>query len=389
MVGDHLQARPVGHSGAMATMTRRATAVVELTAVHRFTDPGYAALTLRMREPASKDAALAVATELTDRGQVHRVSDHVQARDVMVESYFRWAAGHRRVALVTSTNEEADAINEAIQQRRVDRGELELARIAVGQGEQRLLEGDIVQTRKNDRVTGVENRALWVVRRISADRVELASVHDSVDVRVVSRDYAADHVHLAYASTVHGIQGETTDASIVGPGVDAAGLYVGMTRGRSHNEAIAIARTNATATNQIAESMMRGVPEVSIDDSVRAARSELGRAARPLRDAMGAELAKLKWWLREAKLQMLDLDSRIAGSESNAHGRDADGVPAEELVEKRDAQAARFGAEMRRYECLLHEQREAPRTGRATQGRVDPAAPVIAPYVSEVIGLGR
>src|SRR5690606_8438311 len=116
MVGDHLQARPVGHSGAMACMTRRATAVVELTAVHRFRDPGYAALTLRMREPASKDAALAVASDLHDRGLIHRVADHVQARDVMVEAYFRATAGHRRVALVTSTNEEADAINETIQQ---------------------------------------------------------------------------------------------------------------------------------------------------------------------------------------------------------------------------------------------------------------------------------
>ncbi|WP_442574865.1 AAA family ATPase [Microbacterium sp. F51-2R] len=389
MVGDHLQARPVGHSGAMATMTRRATAVVELTAVHRFTDPEYAALTLRMREPASKNAALAVASELAGRGQVHRVSDHFQARDLMVESYFRWTAGRRRVALVTSTNEEADAINEAIQQRRVDRGELELARIAIGQGEQRLLEGDIVQTRKNDRATGVENRALWVVRRISVDGVELASVNDSIDVRVVSRDYAADHVHLAYASTVHGIQGETTDASIVGPGVDAAGLYVGMTRGRSHNEVIAIARTDAAATQQIAESMRRGIPEVSIDDSVRAARSELGRAALPPHDGNNAELVELNGWLRDAKFALLDLDSRITGTEANAHGRAGDGTAAEQLVGGRNAQVAQFESEMRRYESLLYEQRAAHRVNSGRRGRADAAAPVIAPHQSDRIGLGR
>ena len=78
MVGDHLQAMPVGHSGAMACMTRRATAVVELTAVHRFRDPDYAALTLRMREPASKDAARLVAAELDERGLIHRVTDQVR-----------------------------------------------------------------------------------------------------------------------------------------------------------------------------------------------------------------------------------------------------------------------------------------------------------------------
>ena len=198
----------------------------------------------------------------------------------MVEAYFRWANDRKRVALVTSTNEEADAINEAIQQRRVELGQLTQTRIAIGQDEQRLLEGDVVQTRRNDRQADVENRALWTIRRILPDAIELASISDSGDLRRVSLEYAAAHVHLAYASTVHGIQGETTDASIVGPGVDASGLYVGMTRGRVHNEAIAIAHTAAAARDQIADSMMRGIPEISIDDSVRAARTELGRAAR-------------------------------------------------------------------------------------------------------------
>ena len=58
MVGDHLQAMPVGHAGAMACMTRRATALVELTAVHRF--PAIRVMPRSrclLREPASKDHA--------------------------------------------------------------------------------------------------------------------------------------------------------------------------------------------------------------------------------------------------------------------------------------------------------------------------------------------
>lgn len=378
MVGDHMQARPVGHSGAMATMTRRATAVVELTAVHRFADPVYAALTLRMREPASKDAALAVATELADRGLIHRVDDYVQARDVMVESYFRWAAGQRRVALVTSTNEETDAINEAIQQRRVDRGDLTLDRIAVGQGEQRLLEGDVVQTRRNDRATGVENRALWTVHRITSTGLELCSVHDAVDSRVVSHEYAAEHVHLAYASTVHGIQGETTDASIVGPGVDASGLYVGMTRGRAHNEAIAIARTDAAARDQIADSMMRGIPEVSIDDSVRAARSELGRAARPPADVVTEELAELNDWMRRTRGKLLELDRDISAADAETHGRPSLMRDGSLLVDKRVALNAEYGRASDRYENLSRQYRApAPRTGR--RNAADEAAPLVHP----------
>lgn len=375
MVGDHMQARPVGHSGAMATMTRRATAVVELTAVHRFTDPDYAALTLRMREPASRDAALAAATELANRGLIHRVADHVQARDVMVESYFCWAVGQRRVALVTSTNEEADAINEAIQQRRVDRGDLTLDRIAAGQDEQRLLEGDIVQTRRNDRATGVENRAVWTVHRITAAGLELRRVSDAIDTRVVSREYAAEHVHLAYASTVHGIQGETTDASIVGPGVDASGLYVGMTRGRAHNEAIAIARTDAAARDQIADSMMRGIPEVSIDDSVRAARSELGRAARSPEGAGAADLRRLAEWMRDARQKLLGLDSQISADAANRHGRRSDDSEAASLAQQRMVLDERYDAAARRYDELLTRGRNRDRS-RAEVSAPDAAAPL-------------
>ena len=285
MVGDDLQAMPVGHSGAMACMTRRATAVVELTAVHRFRDPDYAALTLRMREPDTKDAALAVAGELDDRGLIRRAADASEAREAMVDAYFQWVADGKRVSLITSTNDEAAAINEAIQQRRLDWGALNLNRVGVGQGGQRILEGDTVQTRRNDTAMGVENRALWTIGRIGLGGVTLISLSDSADTRTVTRDYLADHVQLAYASTVHGIQGETTDASIVGPGVDASGLYVGMTRGRLHNEAFTISRNATAARDVIAECMLRGTIEVTIADGARAARAELGRAARARSDA--------------------------------------------------------------------------------------------------------
>lgn len=290
---------------------------------------------------------------------------------------------------MTSTNEEADAINEAIQQRRVEHGELPLARIAVGQGEQRLLEGDVVQTRRNDRATGVENRAVWVARRITPAGLELASVSDAVDTRIVSHEYAADHVHLAYASTVHGIQGETTDASIVGPGTDASGLYVGMTRGRAHNEAIAIARTDAAATDQIAESMMRGIPEVSIDDSVRAARSELGRAARPAEHAVGEDLRHLNEWMRNARRTLLSLDSQVAAQDARAHGRAGEVASDDDLVAIRSALRARFESASQRHEDLLRQYLETERGAVVRVRAQDVGAPSAAPEVGTRSLLGR
>ncbi|WP_240658513.1 AAA family ATPase [Microbacterium sp. CPCC 204701] len=377
MVGDHLQAMPVGHAGAMACMTRRATAVVELTAVHRFRDPSYAALTLRMREPASKDHALAVAVDLDQRGHIHRVTDAAHARDVMVEAYFRWAASRKRVALVTSTNDEADAINEAIQERRIELGQLSQVRLAVGQGEQRLLEGDVVQTRLNDRATDVENRALWTIRRIGTDALALVALGDSGDVRRVSLDYAAEHVHLAYASTVHGIQGETTDASIVGPAVDASGLYVGMTRGRLHNEAIAIARTPDAAREQIADSMMRGVVEVTIEDSMRAARRELGRAARVTLDRVTENLASMDSALRAIRKTLRDLDAHLASEEARVHGRAAWTAEHDRVVGLRDSLATRYMSDVSRYKDLMRRWEAADVAPGAARGRLAAAAPII------------
>lgn len=278
MVGDHLQARPVGHSGAMAIMARCATAVVELTAVHRFRDPTYGALTLRMREPRSNHDALAVAREIDERGLLRRVSDEVEARDLMVAEYFAWAGKRKRAVLVTASNAEAHVLNEAIQQRRIDQGELDPTRAALGQDGQWLVEGDVVQTRRNDRQLSVDNRALWVVAQVAPDRVHVVSLQDSGDRRSLPLEYVSENVHLAYASTVHGVQGETADAAIVGPGVDAAGLYVGLTRGRETNSVIVVGR-GSDAVDDLADALMRPAAEPTIEDGRRAARAEYGRAA--------------------------------------------------------------------------------------------------------------
>lgn len=280
MVGDPHQAAPVGHAGAMALMHQHANRIVELTDIHRFTDPTYADLTLRLRNAATREEALAVAADLDADGHVVRVESADEARATMVDAWLNAQHARMRRALVVGSNDEADAVNEAIQQRRVEAGQLQPKRVAFGQDGQRLLEGDVVQTRRNDTHAGVQNRATWIISRIRPDRVELQNVSDSTDRRRIPLDYVADHVHLAYATTVHGIQGETTDECIVGPDVDAAGLYVGLTRGRQHNHAIVIAASADTAREAIAATLARGVPEATVEDSRAAARTDLQRAAR-------------------------------------------------------------------------------------------------------------
>ena len=52
-----------------------------------------------------------------------------------------------------------------------------------------------------------------------------------------------EHVELAYATTIHGAQGETVDRAhlLVGETTGAAAAYVGMTRGRKSNTAHLVA----------------------------------------------------------------------------------------------------------------------------------------------------
>ncbi len=55
-------------------------------------------------------------------------------------------------------------------------------------------------------------------------------------------EYVAADVSLAYASTAHGAQGRTVDVGhvLLTPGMDRAGAYVGLTRGREGNTAWAV-----------------------------------------------------------------------------------------------------------------------------------------------------
>ena len=63
-----------------------------LTDVHRFTDPTYAALTLRLRNTATREEALSVAVDLEAGGHVTRVDSPDQACRTMVDA---WLGAHQ------------------------------------------------------------------------------------------------------------------------------------------------------------------------------------------------------------------------------------------------------------------------------------------------------
>lgn len=297
LVGDEHQALPVGHSGAMALFWRRSPDTVELQTTHRFKDPAWADLTLRLRDPHSNDDMHEVAKDLIRKEHVVLTDSDVAAREAMVDGWFDAERRRQTIALVTSTHAEAQEISEAIQRQRMESGAIRPEHALFGQSGQQIYVGDVVQTRRNDSATGVQNRQTWIVKTIGEDHAILAASTDTTDLRKVSLDYAESHIHLAYATTVYGVQGETTDRALVGPGVDAAGLYVGLTRGKEHNAAVLVAPTADSAQTQLVEMMQRQTLEETLEKSRVAAQSELRRAAQstagPIISAPAPELASV------------------------------------------------------------------------------------------------
>ncbi len=279
VVGDDYQALPVGHSGAMALFRSAAFAEVELFNIHRFRDPAWADLTLRLRDADGADEGQRIAKELIDTGHVTQVTTESEATQVIVDGWFDATQHGQSIALVTATHAEAQQISESIQTQRIASGDLTTERQVLGQADQACFVGDVVQTRRNDGTFGVENRQTWTIKAITNNHVLLASVIDSSHLRKITHEYAGDHLHLGYASTVYGVQGETTERAIVGPGVDAAGLYVGLTRGRGRNEAVVIAGTARAAITELADTMQRQPREETLEKSGIAARRELARAS--------------------------------------------------------------------------------------------------------------
>ncbi|MDO9354276.1 MAG: hypothetical protein Q7T55_11310, partial [Solirubrobacteraceae bacterium] len=123
-------------------------------------------------------------------------------------------------------------------------------------GEQ-LSPGDRIATRRNDRALGVANRDTWTVTAVG-DYGSLV-VRGRCGERTLPAEYANRHVELAFATTVHGAQGDTVDHAhlLIGEATGGASAYVGMTRGRHSNTAHLVADTPDEARAQWIEVFSR------------------------------------------------------------------------------------------------------------------------------------
>jgi exodeoxyribonuclease V alpha subunit len=117
--------------------------------------------------------------------------------------------------------------------------------------------GDRVATRRNDPDLGVANRQTWTVTGIGDDGS--LTLRGRGRDRVLPAEYATKCVELAYATTVHGAQGESVDRVhvAIGDTTGAAAAYVAMTRGRNGNTAHLVAESVEEARKQWVEVFAR------------------------------------------------------------------------------------------------------------------------------------
>ncbi len=236
LVGDPHQLQGVGRSGMFAELC--ATGRVEtLERLHRFTHPWEAAASLQLRrgDPAALDAYAAHGRIIAGRLDTHL--------DRLATTWITHQRAGRTVALVASTNEHVDTINQTVQAARLAAGHLDADHATQIAGGEQVHVGEVVATRRNDRrlvTTGgqpVRNRDTWTVTALHADgslTVSHQNGHGDITLPV---GYVGEHVRLGYAATEHGWQSDTVDTAIAltTSATTRRGLYVAATRGRDEN----------------------------------------------------------------------------------------------------------------------------------------------------------
>ena len=240
LVGDWAQLSAVEAGGAFHMLVRDRGLVPELNDVRRFAH-GWekkASVGLRIGDP-----------DAVEPYEVHGRVDGGDRESMLDLLYVAWrqdCAAGRRSLMIAGDNETVFDLNQRARADRVAAGEVSETGVVTAGGTVFGL-GDIVVTRQNDRrlTTGrgwVKNGDEWLVTAVSSDGAVTVQRRNGRPAPpaasvVLPRDYVADHVELAYATTVHRAQGRTADTAhaFVNATTHREGLYVAATRGRESN----------------------------------------------------------------------------------------------------------------------------------------------------------
>ena len=167
-------------------------------------------------------------------GMVHEAPTREQARDNLIDrwDHHRQSEPERSRIILTHTNDEVRALNEAARGRMRETGDLgDEVRVTVERGVRHFAGGDRVMFLQNERGLGVKNGTLGTIEQVSAQSMTVRTDYGR-SVQFDLKDYnKIDHGH---AATIHKAQGMTVDRThvLATPGMDAHSSYVALTRHR-------------------------------------------------------------------------------------------------------------------------------------------------------------
>ncbi len=345
LVGDRAQLSAVGRGGVLDMAAQLAPHTLDMSSVHRFTDPDYAGLTVRMR-----------------RGEhPARLFDQLHALGLVVlhesteDMHDAIARGRRDGdAITVATNDEARELNARIRDQRVCAGQVDDHSTATGSDGLSIGRGDVIATRRNDAEVQVANRQTWTVQQVSTDGTVWARENGTGRRRQrtvhLPAAYVAEHTHLAYATTAYGVQGATVIAShtILSDALDASGLYVGMTRGKDTNHLHLVAADLDDARAQVILALERDRADRGLAAATVAAREAVaGLVADSPARVVTAERARLAEQIEHAEAQAARWQDAATALEHQArqHQAEADQqqtilTTAEETVDRVRAEVA-------------------------------------------------
>jgi conjugative relaxase-like TrwC/TraI family protein len=234
LIGDDQQLAAIGAGGVLRDI-KNIHGALQLTELHRFTDPAeaQASLTLRDGDPSALGFYL-------DHGRVH-VGDLAKITD---DAFVGWisdrAVGLDAIMLAPTRELVAELNRRARDHRR--NGAPTGQEVRLGDGN-RASVGDMIITRANDRrlrlsaTDWVKNGDRWTITHI--DRSGGFTVrHSRSQVKCrLPADYVTTSTGLGYATTIHGAQGVSADTmhGLLTGQESRPQLYTMLTRGRRAN----------------------------------------------------------------------------------------------------------------------------------------------------------
>ena len=350
LVGDPRQLQAVGRGGMFTELCNTGRAI-ELEHVHRFTEPWEAAasLLLRQGDPRALDLY-----EEHGRIRAGTLAEHL---DHFARTWINNNRHGDNTALMASTNQQVDAIDERVQTVRRHLGHVANEHpVLIGGGESADV-GDVVATRRNHRhlttTTGerVRNRDRWTV----------TETHDNGDISLtpitgggvvaLPAEYVVEHVRLGYAATEMGTQSDTVTASVelASNATSCRNLYVAMTRGRQDNTVCVTTGTHDIADARDVLDMIIAIDRADIPATTQRRnletqdrqplpvpplqpRYEIPDWFEPLRHATIAQLATAIRGHQDDQRQAVGIENDVAVAERRLHQARTAASPFEQAI---------------------------------------------------------